>query len=76
MITYDPPTHSLDSAGLTAVDIQVSNEEIEGFITPRLLLLGVSAVTDARRPTQLLEVHGVLEGGIPSRVQRIRVFER
>ena len=76
-----PPRHSTfwDSARLTTIGIQVVNKVRDGCSTPRLLLLSVSAFTDARRQTQLLEVHGVLEDGHPPRVHRIfhfRVFEK
>ena len=71
--------HFLGFARLTTIGIQVVNKVRDGCSTPRLLLLSVRAFTDARRQTQLLEVHGVLEDGHPPRVHRIlhiRVFER
>ena len=79
--TRQPPRHCTfwDSARLTAVNIQAGDEVTDCSIPPRMLLLGVRTVTYARRQTQLLEVHGVLEDGHPPRVHRmlhIRLFER
>ena len=76
-----PPRHHTfwDSARLTAIGIQVVDKVRDGCSTPRLLLLSVRAFTDARRTTQLVEIHGVFEGSHPPRVYRIlhfRVFDR